>query len=83
VPPGDGGDHAVDQSAGRDACLPTAAVDACGALEVGNCVEAVQMEPQQKAAQIRLPGVAASSCQDFHDYRLGDGNRAVGRDQFC
>jgi len=59
VAPGDGGDHAVDQSAGLDASLAAAAVDSCGTLEVGGGVETVQMESQQKAAQVRLPGIAA------------------------
>jgi len=82
VAPGDGGDHAVDQSAGRDASLAAAAVDSCGTLEVGDGVETVQMESQQKAAQVRLPGIAASAGQDFHDHRLGDGDWAVGGDEF-
>lgn len=82
MPPGDSGDHAVDQPAGGDASLPAAAVDAGSALEVGGWVEAVQMEPQQEAAQIRLPGIAARSGQDFHDDRFGNGDRPLGRDQF-
>ena len=79
---GDGGDHTVDQSAGRDASLAAAAVDSYGTLEVGDGVETVQMESQQKAAQVRLPGIAAGAGQDFHDHRLGDGDRAVGGNQF-
>jgi hypothetical protein len=67
---------------GRDASLAAAAVDPCGTLEVGDGVETVQMEPQQKAAQVRLPGIAARAGQDFHDHRLGHGDRAVGGNQF-
>jgi hypothetical protein len=35
------------------------------------------METQQQAAQIRLSRVAARASQDFHDHRLGNGNRAA------
>jgi hypothetical protein len=82
VPPGDGGDHAVNQAPRRDAGLPTSAVDAGGALEVGGRVEPVQVEPQQEASQIRFPGIGTRSGEHFHDHWLGDGDRAVGRDQF-
>ena len=58
------------------------AVDAYGAVEVGGRVEVVQVETQQQAAQIRFPGVAARSGHDLHDDRLGDGDRALGGDQF-
>ena len=79
--PGDGGDHTVHQSAGRDASLAAAAVDSCGTFEIGDGLETVQMESQQKAAQVGLPGIAASAGQDFHDHRLGDRDRAVGGNQ--
>jgi hypothetical protein len=59
LPPGDGGDHAVEQSPGGDAGPPAAAVDAHGAVEVGGRVEVAQVKPQQKPAQISLPGVVA------------------------
>ena len=51
MPPGDGGDHAVDQAPWRDTGLTAPAVDACGALEVGGRVELAQAEPQQQPAQ--------------------------------
>jgi len=54
MPPGGGGDHAASQARWRDTGLPASAVDARGALEVGGCVELVQVEPQQKAAQVRF-----------------------------
>ena len=81
VTQGDGGDHAVDQASWGDAGLAAAAVDAGGAVEVGDRVETAQVEAQQQAAQVGLPGVAAGARQDFHDHRLGDRDRAVGRDQ--
>ena len=59
MPPGDGGDHAVDQAPWRDTGLPASPVDARGALEVGGWVELVQVEPQQQAAQVRFPGIGA------------------------
>jgi hypothetical protein len=65
MPPGDGGDHAVDQSAGRDASLATAVVDACGALEVRGRIEVVQVESQQKAAQVRLPASLGALARIF------------------
>jgi hypothetical protein len=40
------------------------------------------VEPQQKTAQIRFPGVGTRSSEHFHDHRLSDGDRAVRRDQF-
>ncbi len=61
MPPGDGGDHAVDQAPWRDTDLTAPAVDASGALEVGDRVELVQVEPQQQAAQVRFPGICARS----------------------
>jgi len=60
MPPGDGGYHAVNQAPWRDTGLPASAVDACGALEVGDGVELVQVEPQQQAAQVRFPGIGVS-----------------------
>jgi endonuclease/exonuclease/phosphatase family protein len=83
VAPCDGGEHAVHQPAGHDASLAAAAVDPRGTLEVGDGVETAQMESQQKAAQVRLPGIAARAGQDVHDHRLGDGDRAAGGNQFC
>ncbi len=80
--PGDGGDHAVHQSAGRDASLAAAAIDSRGSFEIGDGVETVQMKSQQKAVQIRLPPIAASAGQDFHDHRLSDSDRAVDGNQF-
>ena len=44
MPPGDSGDHAVDQAPWRDTGLPASAVDACGGFEVGGWVELVQVE---------------------------------------
>ena len=79
--PGDGGDHAVHQSAGRDASLAAATVDSYGTLEIGDGVETVQMKSQQKATQVPFR-TSLSAGQDFHDHRLGDGNRAVGGNQF-
>lgn len=74
VPPGDGSDHAVDQTLRSDASLPASAVDAYGAVKVGGCVEVVQVETQQQAAQIRFPGVAARAGHDLHDDRLAVAN---------
>jgi hypothetical protein len=79
--PGDGGDQAVDQATGSDAGLAAAAVDAGGGVEVSDRVELAQAESQQEAAQVGFSGVAAGSGQDFHDHRLGDGDRTIGRDQ--
>jgi hypothetical protein len=47
MPPGDGGDHAVDQAPGDDTDLPASAVEAHGTVEIGRCIEAVQVEPLQ------------------------------------
>ena len=77
----DGGDHAVDQSAGSDARPSAPTVDTGCTVEVGDGVETEKIESQQKAAQVGLPGIAASAGQDFHDHRLGDRDRAVGGNQ--
>ena len=61
---------------------PALAVNSHGAVEVGDHIEAVQVEPQQKTAQISLAGIAACPGEHFHDHRLGDGDRAIGRDEF-
>jgi len=45
----------------RRSAPPASAVDAGGGLEIGGCVELAQVEPQQKAAQVRFPGVGARS----------------------
>jgi S-adenosyl methyltransferase len=54
VSPGDGGDHAVNQSPGRDASLQAAAVDAYGAIEVSGRVELVQVETPASVTAIPL-----------------------------
>jgi hypothetical protein len=79
--PGDGGDHAVDQSPGRDTRLPAAAVDTHRAVEVAGCIKVVKVKSKEKTAKISLPGVAARLGQDLHDYWLGNGDGALARDQ--
>ncbi len=81
MPPSDGGDHAIDQAPRRDANPPASAVDAGGTFEVSGRVELVQVESQQKTAQIRFPGRGARSGEHFHDHRLSDGDRTAGPDQ--
>jgi hypothetical protein len=49
VPPGNSGDHAVDEAPGGDACLPAPLVDPHGAVEVSDRVEPAQLKPQQEA----------------------------------
>ena len=82
MPPGNGCDHAVDQAHGSDARLPAPAVDAYGSVEVSSRIELVQMEPQRQTAQIGRASIAAGPGQYFHDHRFGDGDRAVGGDEF-
>ena len=53
-----------------------------GIVEVGGRIETVQVEPQQKTAQIRPAGIVACPGEHFHDHRFGDGDRAIGRDEF-
>src|SRR5258708_25249275 len=53
VPPGDGGDHAVDQSAGRDAGLPAPAVDTHGPVVVCPLPWAEPVTPLLTEAGIR------------------------------
>src|SRR5258708_37986784 len=82
LPPGDGGDHAVDQPSWGYAGLPAPPVDSHGTVEVDGCVEMAEMESQQETAQIGLAGIAAGTREHFHDYWFGVGDRPLGRDEF-
>jgi hypothetical protein len=57
--------------------LPAATEDAHRAVEVDDCVEAEQVEPQQQAPQIVLALLAACAAKDFHHHGLRDGKRAA------
>ena len=82
MPPGHGGDHAANQPPGSDSGLPASTVQAHSAIEVSRGIEVALVEPQQQAPQVGLACVAAGPGEHFHDDRLRDSDRSVGRDEF-
>ena len=74
-------DHAVDHPPRGDADAPARSIDAHGRIEVDRRIEAQQLEPEEKPAEIYLPLLASSAGGYLHHHWLGDGNLRLRGDE--
>ena len=81
MPPGDGGDHAVDHATRCDAGPTAGAVDGGGTIEVHDRIEAQHVEALEEPPKVGFPIIGAGSSQYLHDHGFGHRHGSVGGDE--